>query len=183
MASTVISPPELEELPPERIARKLTEYMPDWSKAMDRQAGSLVGDLEKVIEHELWRHAGYDSMEAYTRDCLDHSAAWASEVVRIYNEEWNVEQRATGTVGELNEAEEKARKLREEGASFRQIEKETGIPKSTAHDKLSGDPRTDQRKTRPNRVQLNPGTRPKQAAEWIRERLGDDFAERLKEHL
>jgi hypothetical protein len=101
MASTVITAPELHEETDDVIRSSLTEYVPMFRQRMDRGAGDLIGDLESIINHRLWERIGYDSMEAYAREHLQHSEQWCREVIRIYRHDWSPEQRQRRTVADL----------------------------------------------------------------------------------
>ena len=99
MAATLITAPELHEETEEVIRSKLLEYVPRFRQHMDRGAGDLIGDLESIIEHRLWARVGYDSMEAYANEHLQHSEEWCHEVIRIYRHDWSLEQRRKRTHG------------------------------------------------------------------------------------
>ena len=70
--------------------------------------------------------------------------------------------------------------LNAEGKSVRQVAEETGLSKSAVNERLSGLVRT--RKGKPQ-VNLQPGSNPATAAERIREKLGDEFANKLRDAL
>ena len=101
MAATLITAPELHEETDQVIRSKLLEYVPRFRQHMDRGAGDLIGDLESIIEHRLWERVGYDSMEAYANEHLQHSEEWCHEVIRIYRHDWSPEQRKKRTVSDL----------------------------------------------------------------------------------
>lgn len=101
MAATLITAPELHEETDQVIRSKLLEYVPMFRQHMDRGAGDLIGDLESIIEHRLWARVGYDSMEAYANEHLQHSEEWCHEVIRIYRHDWSPEQRRKRTVSDL----------------------------------------------------------------------------------
>lgn len=108
MAATVIGPKPLHEESEQFIQSKLTEHVPRFAQGTDQQAGNLVGALESIIEHKLWRYAGCDSLADYARKYLGHSDTWCREVVRIFMEDWSVEQRKAGTISDLSKAAEQA---------------------------------------------------------------------------
>lgn len=112
MAATVIGPKPLHEESEQFIQSKLTEHVPRFAQGTDQQAGNLVGALESIIEHKLWRYAGCDSLADYARKYLGHSDTWCREVVRIFMEDWSVEQRKAGTISDLSKAAEQAAKAR-----------------------------------------------------------------------
>ena len=110
MAATLITAPELHEETDQVIRSKLLEYVPRFRQHMDRGAGDLIGDLESIIEHRLWERVGYDSMEAYANEHLQHSEEWCHEVIRIYRHDWSPEQRKKRTVSDLVASVEPAKR-------------------------------------------------------------------------
>ena len=113
MAATLITAPELHEETDQVIRSKLLEYVPRFRQHMDRGAGDLIGDLESIIEHRLWERVGYDSMEAYANEHLQHSEEWCHEVIRIYRHDWSPEQRKKRTVSDLCASVEPGKTLSE----------------------------------------------------------------------
>ena len=108
MASTVIGPKKLHEESDDFILGRL-KYVPMFAQNMERGAGDLVCNLEQIIEHELWRVMGCESMDEYAFKHLNgHTEVWCREVIRVFNEEWDRKRQKTGTVGEVSEAAEKA---------------------------------------------------------------------------
>lgn len=131
MASTVIGPKPLHEESREFIQSKLIEHVPRFAQGTDQQAGNLVGALEAIIEHQLWRYAGCDSLADYANKYLGHSDTWCREVVRIFMEDWSTEKREVGTIGELNTAAEQAAKARAQAdpESGEYVDPKGGAPK------------------------------------------------------
>lgn len=67
------------------------------------------------------------------------------------------------------------------GKTVRQVAEETGLSKSAVHEKTSAYKRTN--KNPSIRITIVPGTNPATAAARIREKLGDEFADSLREAL
>jgi Mor family transcriptional regulator len=88
MASTVIGPKALHEESKDVLIQRL-QYVPMFAQNMERGAGDLVGDLEQIIEHELWRVLDCNSMDEYAfRHLNGHTSIWCKEVIKVFNEEW-----------------------------------------------------------------------------------------------
>ena len=179
MASTVITCPELHERGDEYIRSQLLEYVPMFRQNMDRGAGDLIGDLERIIKHRLWERIGFSSMEEYAVKHLQHSEQWCHEVIHIYRREWSPEERRKRTVGDLIERNAQIR-ADAETKTQAEVAAEHGISQQRVSQLTRG---TSSKDTRKARVNLSPGTDPAAAAERIREKLGEEFAERLYEQL
>ena len=176
MASTVITCPELHERDDEYIRSQLLEYVPMFRQNMDRGAGDLIGDLERIIKHRLWERIGFSSMEEYAVKHLQHSEQWCHEVIHIYRREWSPEERRKRTVGDLIERNAQIR-ADAETKTQAEVAAEHGITQGRVSQIISG---TANRSKDGPRVYLRPGTDPAAAAARIREKLGDDFADQLR---
>jgi hypothetical protein len=84
------------------IRDTLTRYIPMFRQRMDQAAGDLIGNLESLIEHQLWQRAGFETLSDYALQQLGHSEAWVRGVIRVYRKDWTREQQAAGTVGDLH---------------------------------------------------------------------------------
>jgi hypothetical protein len=209
MASTVITAPELHERDDDYIRRKLLEYVPMFRQNMDRGAGSLIGDLESIIEHHLWERIGFNSMEEYAVKHLDHSEKWCHEVIDIYRREWSYEERMKRTVGDLDAAAkaraqadpESPKYVDPRGGRPRKGETRDNVPSSGGNRKdkalrrLARErpdllERFEQGELSANAAALEAGFRrpsvqitdadPSVAAQRIRKKLGKEFADRLR---
>jgi hypothetical protein len=102
MAPDIITAPELQDRDDGYIRENLTKWIPKFNQRMDHAAGDLIGDLERIIKYSLWQRAGFESLEDYAKQCLNHSERWCHEAIRLYRQEWSAQQRRNGTIGQLN---------------------------------------------------------------------------------
>ena len=88
MNSTVTRPPKLHERTDEDVKDVITQHTPAFAQRMNRAAGDLIGDLEEIIEHELYRYAGCETLDEYARTYLGTSEQWCHDILKVYQREW-----------------------------------------------------------------------------------------------
>ncbi len=198
MASTVIGPKSLQDESIDFIKDKLTQYVPMFAQNMERGAGDLVCNLEQIIEHELWRVMGCESMNEYAFKHLNgHTEVWCKEVIRVFNEEWDRKRQKTGTVGEVSEAASKSeqviarakesQQLYSDGLTQQQVAERLGVSRRTVSDDLARNTVYTEKPAKQKRKQIqykiNSGTKPSTAATKIIETFGVEFALSLAKEL
>lgn len=189
MASTVIGPKSLQDESIDFIKDKLTQYVPMFAQNMERGAGDLVCNLEQIIEHELWRVMGCESMDEYAFKHLNgHTSIWCKEVIKVFNEEWKRKKelsvKETFARADRNE---QIHKDREAGMTQQAIADKHGL--SQRHVSRVLDVKTvrtkkeSKQKRKLIRYEINSGTKPDVAATKILETFGVEFALSLADEI
>jgi len=188
MASTVIGPKKLHEESDDVLIRRL-QYVPMFAQNMERGAGDLVGDLEQIIKHELWRKVGCNSMDEYAFKHLNgHTTIWCHEVIKVFREEWK-RKRELSVKDAFARADrnEQIHKDREAGMTQQAIADKHDLSQRQISNILEVKPAIAQNTSKKKRkqicYQIYSGTKPSKAAEKIVETFGIEYALELCDQI
>ncbi len=129
---------------------------------------------------DAYKELGFDS----ANEMISHGYELEPNQIRIAVE-WLELEKPDEPIS-LDAAVKKVHDLHDLGKSFREIEKETGIPKSTAHrlsHKLSVHTKSGTPKRKVIQYKISQYTKPATAAKKIRDKFGDEFAMQLANEI
>lgn len=160
----------------------------------------LLAILREVDEFAVWKEFGSPSRDAFIADVLmldfDLVESAIPEIIhRLHTGESFDLQKADGTKArvvskseEIAERQTKAKELREEGKTVREIAGETGVSIGTAHSDVCSEnseytQKTEQSPRKVIQYRISQYTKPETAARRIREVFGDEFSDSLAKFI
>jgi len=187
MVSVVTGGLSLEDEPDKHIISVVDEWIPKFAEGTDRQAWRLVGKMEKIIEFSLYKKVGYKTLEEYCQDKIGHSTEWIKGLISVYRSDYNGNK--TITIGELTKrdqvnarSDESKRLVNEEGLTQQQAAEQLGVSRRTVSDDVARNSIATDKPAKPKwfGYSITKYTTPQTAANKIRDKFGDRFADELK---
>jgi predicted transcriptional regulator len=196
MGSTVIRGPSLREMAErgDDVSDVLLKYTPTWAKRATQDLYSVVGKLDEIERDSVYKFVGFESFEDYVVNGLGQAMWWVEGAREIVANDAAAEGDKAISVAEADKEirskreeiaarQEKAKELREEGKTQREIAEELGVSQRTVSDDLAEkNVRTQKPAKEPRqriRYEISQYTKPETAARRIREVFGDEFAASL----
>ena len=155
----------------------------DWSRAFNDQVPDAIDHLADVIEDvyafELWK----DKYLATPEEFFERIGLFDLDLKEPAKLIAELRKKNSSKKAEIVRRAAKAKELREHGLTQRAIAEELGVSQPTVVTDLSENSvpaeKPDKAKRDHTEVRLRPGTAPEQAAQRIREKFGDEYAESL----
>jgi predicted transcriptional regulator len=198
MGSTVIRGPSLREMAErgDDVSDVLLKYTPTWAKRATQDLYSVVGKLDEIERDSVYKFVGFESFEDYVVNGLGQAMWWVEGAREIVANDAAAEGDKAISVAEADKEirskreeiaarQEKAKELREEGKTQREIAEELGVSQQTVSVDLSLPEKeviTLKTGKEPRKVigyRITQYTKPETAARRIREVFGDEFAASL----
>ena len=176
----------------------------EWSKTFKYDIPlalkSVHGIVEEVLEHNLWREKGYQTPQEFFTNLgitkilpmLGEEGGDLKEALKLMEEQLEVDENSMTAdlpqpvVLSKFERNTRIKELRAKGLTFREIADIVGTNTGTVSDVVNNRYNYDGKikgERRGQRLSLKSQTKPSVAAELIRTKFGDAYAEALKSEL